>query len=81
MQLSKTCDLAILVSRPPFIVDHTNTEPAHCYGPHPVTWPPVLHLTLSFLYNLNTSMLADPKSCVVFVSFCTWADILTREKN
>ena len=70
--------LAIFVSRPPFTVDHTNTEPAHCYdtmhGYHSVTTglscilATVVHLMPCFLYNFHSSMLADLKSlCIICI--------------
>jgi hypothetical protein len=36
------------------------------------------HLVLCFIWKFNLTMLADIKGCILSVSYCTWAEILTN---
>jgi hypothetical protein len=85
--VGKPCEVGHSCKSAPSHICHTFTEPSNSCdiicGHHFITWPnayleswPVSHLVLCFLYKFSLHMLADLKSWTVFVSYCTWAQVL-----
>jgi hypothetical protein len=78
---------ATLLYRSPVTLGHLCTERANSWSllsnlATCLSWilATVSHLVFCCMFVLNLPVLAKPKCCVVFVSYCTWAEIVIHEQ-